>query len=229
MRAIVIPIASLNPPACRSRCGVGQNRARRSSKPLCGCHNRGMSATSIGKHNPRLVEIRKAFRDGGLTADGLLPIEGHHLLEEARESGLEIVELFMRGSDAGSVYGQSSMKGTHVLSDSIFRSIAGTQNPQGVVALISPPRFDLDMVLRGPDGSNALLIVLCGLADPGNAGTILRLAEAFGATGCIATPGTTGQYNAKLVRASAGSLFRLPHIWDIELVLLAGKVRSIGV
>ena len=188
-----------------------------------------MRRTSIGKHNPRLVEIRKAFESGGFTADGLLPIEGLHLLEEAQRSDIEIVELFLCEDVANSLATQSTPKKIYVLSHSVFRSISETRNPQGVLALISPPQFDLDKVLNSRDPENHMLVVLCGIQDPGNVGAILRLAEAFGATGCIATPGTAGQYNAKVVRASAGSIFRLPGIWDIELTWLADKMRSVGI
>ena len=181
-----------------------------------------MKAPAIGKHNPRLAEIRRAFRRGELTPDGLLPIEGPHLLDEASKSGVEIEELFVREGDTFDVKAQQS----HSLTRSLFRSIRATREPQGVIGLVRPPQFDLEAILtRKPH----LLVVLCGLQDPGNVGTILRIAEAFGATGCIGTRGTVGLYNDKLVRASGGSLFRLPHVWNVDLRPIVTRLRSEGV
>jgi TrmH family RNA methyltransferase len=188
-----------------------------------------MSSTLIGKHNPRLAEIRKAFRQGSLTPDGLLPIEGNLLIQEARVSGLRIAEVFVREQDSGEAQVSDLAEATYVVPDAVIDSIAGTEQPQGLVALVSPPQFDLDAMLNVEGTPSPLLVVLCGVQDPGNAGTILRLGEAFGATGCIATSGTAGQYNAKLVRASAGSLFRLPHVWDVDLDDLGQRAHSAGI
>jgi len=73
------------------------------------------------------------------------------------------------------------------------------------------------------------LVVLAGLQDPGNAGTIVRVAESFGASGCIGLTGTVGLYNSKVVRASAGSVFRLPCLWDVTLDTLVSTVRGAGI
>src|SRR5262249_51609526 len=72
----------------------------------------------------------------------------------------------------------------------------------------------------------ALVVILGRLQDPGNVGTILRVGEAFGATGCVALRGTAGFYNSKVVRASAGSSFRLPHVGGLELLKLVDALKS---
>ncbi len=74
------------------------------------------------------------------------------------------------------------------------------------MALVDPPDWRLEQLVQG----SALVVVLDGLQDPGNAGTIVRAAEAFGATGAIFLKGSVSPYNPKTLRASAGSLFRLP-------------------
>ena len=188
-----------------------------------------MSAISLGRHNPRLSQIRKALRQGGLTPDGLLPIEGPRLLEEACRSGLRIAELYSRESFTAPLPGSAAVDRRYLLSDSVFRSIAVTEEPQDVVALVHPRIFDLDTLLDAPGKGPMLLVVLCGLQDPGNAGSILRICEAFGADGCLASAGTASCYNPKLVRASAGSVFRLPHVWNIDLESFAGKAASLGI
>lgn len=189
-----------------------------------------MGPSAIGRHHPRLSEIRKALRRGGLTPDGLLPIEGPHLLEEARRSGLEIAEVFSCEAPEILLPADGRFAGKrYVLSEAVLRSVSATEEPHGTLALVRPRDFVLEDLLRADAPETTLLVVLCGLQDPGNAGTILRAAEAFGASGCIATGGTTGRYNPKLVRASAGSLFRLPHVWNVGLAAIAERLAGAGV
>src|SRR5205814_528785 len=89
-----------------------------------------------------------------------------------------------------------------------------------------PPSFTLaDVWTPLP----ALTVVLARLQDPGNAGTLLRVAEAFGATGCVGLRETAGFHNGKLVRASAGSVFRLPHVGGVSLREFADAAKVQGV
>jgi TrmH family RNA methyltransferase len=173
----------------------------------------------IGKHNRKLVEVRKAFQHGTLTADGLLPIEGRILVEEALRSGIEIVELFVRtDTQVPKVPAE-----THAdIPAEVFKSIQDTEHSQGIVATVRPPQFAIEDVLAAKP---ALVVVLARLQDPGNVGTILRIAESFGATGCIALRGTAGFHNSKVVRASAGSVFRLPHAGAADLEEVTAELR----
>jgi RNA methyltransferase, TrmH family len=181
----------------------------------------------IGKHSPKLVQLRKAMRQGMLTSDGLLPVEGPVLLEEAQRSGIDVVDVFLR---RGTQITASSATPTYELPEDVFKTIQETEHSQGIIATVRPPQFSLSEVLSK---SPALLVVLGRLQDPGNVGTILRVSEAFGATGCIALSGTASFFNGKVVRASAGSLFRLPYIGGIELrqiaeVLKTKNIRLVG-
>jgi TrmH family RNA methyltransferase len=177
----------------------------------------------IGKHNRKLVEVRKAFQHATLTADGLLPIEGPILLEEAARSGIEIVDVFVRADTQVSTVVPKVQAETHDgIPADVFRSIQDTEHSQGIVATVRPRLFTLDDVL---DPKSALIAVLARLQDPGNVGTILRIAESFGATGCIALRGTAGFHNSKVVRASAGSLFRLPHAGSADLQQVTAELR----
>jgi TrmH family RNA methyltransferase len=85
-----------------------------------------------------------------------------------------------------------------------------TETPQPVAALVEPPDWTWAHFLDTHRKTASMVLVLAGLQDPGNLGTILRSAEAFGADGVISLPGTVSAWNPKAVRASAGSLFRLP-------------------
>ena len=91
----------------------------------------------------------------------------------------------------------------------IFASSVTTETPQPIAALVQAPTFQLEALA---ESTNPLIVVSAGLQDPGNLGTLIRSAEAFGASGLIALPGTVSQWNPKALRASSGSAFRLPVI-----------------
>jgi TrmH family RNA methyltransferase len=92
----------------------------------------------------------------------------------------------------------------------LLDSALATETPQPIAALIEPPDWTWAHLLGGPKNSAPLVLVLAGLQDPGNLGAILRSAEAFGADGVLSLPGTVSAWNPKAVRASAGSVFRVP-------------------
>ena len=177
-----------------------------------------------GRHHPRLKELRLAFRRAELTAQGECAIEGVKLLEEAFRSGQHLESVFFSESArplAEKLLPQISARTeTLVLPNALFNSIVPSDAPQGVAALLKLPAFPavhlLDRSSHGP------LVVAVGLQDPGNLGTILRSAEAFGAAGIFLTEGTVSPYNSKVLRGSAGSIFRLPflRISSAELIPL---------
>jgi TrmH family RNA methyltransferase len=188
-----------------------------------------------GRHNQRLKELRIAFRRAELTAQGECAIEGVKLLEEALRSGQHLNSVFFSQSarplaekllpqiDSRKI---NSRTETLVLPDALFNSIVPSDAPQGVAALLKLPAFSsaqmLDRRSRGP------FVVAAGLQDPGNLGTILRSAEAFGAAGIFLTEGTVSPYNSKVLRGSAGSIFRLPFL-QIASAELLPLLRAHGV
>jgi RNA methyltransferase, TrmH family len=174
----------------------------------------------IGRNSRKLVELRKAVRHGSLTSNGLLPIEGPLLLEEAQRTGIKIVDVFRR---AGAPMPAVEPDALFELPADTFKTIQDTEHSQGIIATVEPPVFTVRDVLAV---SPALVIILGRLQDPGNVGTILRIGESLGATGCIALHGTAGFHNSKVVRASAGSVFRFPHIGNESLKEIASILRS---
>lgn len=160
------------------------------------------------KQNGRLKELRRALANPGREAAGLAGIEGLKLLEEALRAGLRVPTVFVvEGSeDLLEALRLPSETEILLLPKDLLDSALTTEAPQPIAALVAPPQWTWPQLL----GSSALLIVLAGLQDPGNLGTILRSAEAFGATGVISLPGTVSAWNPKAVRASAGSVFRMP-------------------
>ncbi|MBI3473612.1 MAG: RNA methyltransferase [Candidatus Solibacter usitatus] len=109
-----------------------------------------------------------------------------------------------------------------VVDDALFQRLAGTESSQGVIALVRPPVWTLEQLFRG----RALVVVLDGVQDPGNAGAIARSAEAFGGTGILCTKGTVSLYNHKALRASAGSLLRIPFVHGLDSTLARAALRQ---
>lgn len=134
-----------------------------------------------------------------------MAIEGDHLLEEALRSGMVLNTVFVSEHREIPQIIPRGIEVLHLTND-LFRSVVETQSPQGIAALLVPPVHALDTVLRG----TPLILIAAGLQDPGNLGTLVRSAEAFGATGVLTTPGTVSPWNQKALRSSVGSIFRMP-------------------
>jgi TrmH family RNA methyltransferase len=158
--------------------------------------------------NARVKQLRAAFQGHARLSGGLVAIEGDHLLEEALRSGMVLKTVFV--SERREVP-KMVPRGVEVLqlTDEVFGSVVETQSPQGVAALMVPPVRVLEDVV-GDSSDAVLILVVVGLQDPGNLGTLVRSAEAFGATGILTTPGTVSAWNQKALRASVGSVFRVP-------------------
>jgi len=162
------------------------------------------------RQNPLVKQLRRAFSHGEATGNGHIAVEGLHLIEEAIRSGLRLHAIFFSESAGPRAERLLPQVGKNVetllLPDEVFASAVATEHPQGVAALVAPRKFELKDVVA----SGGLLIVAMGIQDPGNLGTLLRSAEAFGAGGVILAEGTVSAFNSKVIRAAAGSLFRLP-------------------
>jgi TrmH family RNA methyltransferase len=105
----------------------------------------------------------------------------------------------------------------------LFEQMAQTQNPQGIAALVELPHYNLDTILAG---QNLLLLVACGLQDPGNLGTLMRSAVAFGALALCTLAETVSPFNPKTVRSSAGAIFHLPVLHDLSVHDLVARLRA---
>ena len=172
------------------------------------------------KQNSRLKELRRALTHPGPQARNvnggesrsLAGIEGRNLLEEALRAGLRVPCVFAAQGSEDLLEGLSLPAETEVLlvPREILDSALSTETPQPIAALVEPPEWAWSDILTGRAKTKPLIVVLAGLQDPGNLGTILRSAEAFGATGILCLPGTVSAWNPKAVRGSAGSVFRLP-------------------
>ena len=184
-----------------------------------------------GRHNALVKTLRQAFGRAERTEEGDCAIEGVRILEEAIRSGLKFRSVFFKDSAQNLAERLLPQIGAHVetllLPDKLFDGAVASDTPQGVAALVRLREFSVEDVLErlqvGP------VVVAIGLQDPGNLGTILRSAEAFGSAGVVVAEGTVSPFNAKVIRASAGSLFRLPVVVARGASDFLAKFRQRGV
>ncbi len=179
-----------------------------------------------------LVKVFRRALAEGMTRDGWLCGEGPHFLEEALKPGSQaIVHSVLLA--AGSAEGHRSLLAqlpreseVATIPDRLFGQLAGTQAPQGIAALVELPGSDLKAVVSS---QNAILVVACGLQDPGNMGTIIRSADALGASAVVALAGTVSPFNPKAVRSCVGSIFRMPVFVSVMPRTLFKLLRDSGV
>lgn len=116
--------------------------------------------------------------------------------------------------------------GCETVTEELFRKMSDTQSPQGILCVMKRPRYRLEELLSVPA---PLFMVLENLQDPGNLGTIVRTGEGAGATGIILGAGTADLYNPKTIRATMGSVFRVPCVCAEDLGLAVAQLRENGV
>jgi TrmH family RNA methyltransferase len=187
-----------------------------------------------GRHNAMIKQLRQAFARAERTEEGDCAVEGVHVVEEAIRSGLRFRAVFFRESAQDRATRLLPQIGAQVdtllLPDKLFDGVVPSETPQGVAALVRLKEFSIDDVLErlqiGP------IIIVAGLQDPGNLGTILRSAEAFGSAGAVLSEGTVSMFNSKVIRGSAGSAFRLPVVVAktvSAMEAVSAKLRALGV
>lgn len=189
----------------------------------------GLSGERAGERAGESLRSRDSFQLQGEIAG----IEGARLVETALRSGVEILAVLFSESGAKHIgrLGPWIPAEARLLrtSDRLFASASGTETPQGIAALVRPRVGSFDDLISGIP----LILVLAGVQDPGNVGTLVRTAEAFGATGIAACAagaiGTANPYAPKALRASAGSALRLPIVRGISAPVLLAQLRIAGV
>jgi TrmH family RNA methyltransferase len=167
------------------------------------------------RQNVLVKDLRKAFSQGEPTEQGFIAIEGARIIEEAIRSGLRFQAVFFSQGGAGHAARLlpqlSAQTETLLLANDVFSSAVNAETPQGVAALVKLKPAKLEDLLE-QTGGIPLIVAVAGIQDPGNLGTIIRSSEAFAARGVLLGEKTVHPSNPKVVRASAGSLFREPLI-----------------
>lgn len=175
--------------------------------------------------------IRDLGRRRGRERRGLAVAEGVRLVEEALAAGIPIrgaaispaLEATTRGMSLKSALATRNVR-LEELGEKDLEALADTEHPQGVVAVIEPPRWTLKDI---PVGQGSVLLVLDAVQDPGNVGTMLRTSHALGGAGVVALKGTAELTNPKVLRGSMGALFRHPAV-PVETGELLSWCRSHG-
>lgn len=185
--------------------------------------------TITSSSNRRIQRLRALMRRSPLDGDALAVVEGPKLVREACRGGLEVEEILVASSKLAAFREEDGLGKTEVelcgVSDSLFHAVSDTVTSQGILAIVRIPTASLDSLLTG----DPLLLVAHQVQDPGNLGTLARSAEAFGATALLLTTHTASPLNPKAIRASAGSLFRLPIAGPLAPASLAPRLRRRGV
>jgi TrmH family RNA methyltransferase len=171
--------------------------------------------TISSRQNPWFKRIREAIRDHA----GEIVIEGPKAVADAIAAGWKPIKVIERDVD---------------FSSSIFDALAETKSPQNVIALFERPHFDLQALFAR---ESSIVIALDGVQDPGNVGTIVRLAAAFDANGVALLPGCADAFGPKAIRSSAGAILTVPVVncsinallaqgWDVIAADARGEIAD---
>ena len=188
----------------------------------------GREVTST--HSPRIKAARRLAKRTFRQRERAFLAEGPQAAGAALASGAEITEVFAT-ADAQQRYPEviaaaaGAGAAVRVVSGEVMADLAQTVTPQGLLAVC---RF-IDVPLAEVTAARPrLAVLLAHVRDPGNAGTVLRTADAAGADAVIFTSASVDPYNGKCVRASAGSLFHLPVVTGVQLADVTRELRAAG-
>jgi hypothetical protein len=204
------------------------------------------------KDNKRIKYLRSLLEKGSARKKNRqFIVEGIKLVDEALEYGkvCEIIlseslyeEIILGGLIKNALLADNGKNlidyvnddnSTTVVSDAVFKTVSETINPQGVVAVVTMPEYEIlneGFLTQTYNKTGKIkLLILEDTADPGNLGTIMRTAEAAGVTGVIMGRGTVDIFNPKVVRSTMGSIFRLPFIYVEDVRETIRELKKYGI
>ena len=157
-------------------------------------------------------------------------LDGPVLLAEALECGARIEGVYAEPGAPADLLEAVTARGVplQAVAQGALRKVLDLAAPQAVVAVVAMEPVGFEELCAGAIGSGAPLLALVGIQDPGNAGTLVRVAEAAGCAGVAFTEGSVDPWNPKAVRASAGSVLRVPLAVDVPVGELLGATRDRG-
>jgi len=186
----------------------------------------------ISRNHPRIKTFRRVIAHCSKRSEDLFPVEGVHMVREALDQRVPIQDALVSPALLSTKEGQAlveriSQQGVQPaeVPAQLFELISDLKAPQGILVLCRKRQWtkgDLRLNSKQP------LLVLCGVQDPGNLGTIVRSCDAAGAPGIVTLEGTVSMYNLKVIRATMGSLFRFPVLEAYspeQLLKLAARIQ----
>ena len=183
-----------------------------------------------GVHSSRLRAAKRLTKRAFRQRERAFLAEGPQAVAEALSSGAQVTDLFVTvpaRSRHQDLVGAAEDAGVpvHVVSGEVMEELAQTVTPQGLLAVCGFVDVPLDAVTCP---APRLVALLANVRDPGNAGTVLRTADAAGAQAVVFADASVDPYNGKCVRASAGSLFHLPVVVGVRLEDAVAAMREAG-
>lgn len=187
-----------------------------------------MITSSTNAKVKQVVQWREKARERH--RDRVFIAEGFKMFEEAPEESIQEVYVSSDALAAGKNHAFMREKlertGYELVSPQVLAKMSDTKTPQGILTVVRQPRYEFSELLKA---ENPLLVVLESLQDPGNLGTIVRTGEGAGITGVILTAGTVDLFNPKVIRATMGSIYRVPFVCEENTELAVKKLRGHGI
>ncbi len=157
---------------------------------------------------------------------GAFVIEGIKMYEESRDGGY-LIKAYI----SESLYAEKRLMGNRffadypyeVVQDSVLKEVSETLTPQGIMAIVKKPEYDLNSIITEKDVN---LILLEDIRDPGNLGTIVRTAEGAGVTGIILSKSSVDMYNPKVIRSTMGAIYRMPFVYADDFAEVLRRIKK---
>jgi TrmH family RNA methyltransferase len=182
--------------------------------------------------NPKVKYFSTLKTNKPRRTTGKFMVEGIHLVSEAINAGLldRVIysEKILEISEGKNLIGKIISSGipNEEANEKVIRHLSDVETPQGIIASVKPRAADIGNMF---ESSDPLIVVACGIQDPGNLGTIIRTADAAGCSGIILTQGTVNPYNDKVIRASSGSIFHLNIVKIDDIIEVASALKRRGI
>jgi TrmH family RNA methyltransferase len=182
--------------------------------------------------NPQIkniIQLQKKAK--ARNEQGAFVIEGIKMFEESLEGGY-LIKAYVSESFYNDKVGHDPEYFKHfsyeIVQDSILKEASDTLTPQGIMAIVKKPEYELETILQD---SYVNLVLLEDLRDPGNLGTIVRTAEGAGVTGIILSKESVDMYNPKVIRSTMGAIYRMPFVYvdDFLITLKLLKENNITI
>lgn len=187
-----------------------------------------MITSTTNQKVKRIIQLNK--KSSQRKKEDVFVAEGVKMFLEAPEEWLEeiyVSEQFLGGHGTEEALQKLERCGYETVSEEVFAKMSDTQTPQGILCVIRQFHYTLADMMEGK--SSPFFLVLENLQDPGNLGTIMRTGEGAGISGVIMSRETVDIYNPKTIRATMGSIYRVPFVYTDDLRDMLGQMKEKGV